>query len=197
MHGPRRRCTWIANKSVAHGSSSDRSYIRRITSGDERLLKRVETLCRASARNKVTDGVQNAGILLACSPLFAFFSVSSKERLRWAESPVWLAGVPFLSSDLRILGAAFDIAVGNCRRRLYRSVNLRGYVYRLMLYVWTCARVSRDWRILLDEVRLLSDMHCSLRVVARFWLGHWMNLDREFRDHYGIHGERRKGEIIQ
>ena len=59
-HNARPAGTWIGNKSLPTRNSSDQSHIRHITSRNERLSGRGgDTLCRASARNKVSFGVQN------------------------------------------------------------------------------------------------------------------------------------------
>lgn len=71
----------MGNKSLPTRNTSDHSYIRHITSRNERLAEREGTLCRASARNKVSLGVQNARNIasLFVPSLLSAVSLSSKE----------------------------------------------------------------------------------------------------------------------
>lgn len=77
MHGPRRTSVHVnSEQKVSNQKQLGRySYIRRITSRNERPPSEEDsTLCRASARNKVTVGVQNEGNIASLFALYTFVS---------------------------------------------------------------------------------------------------------------------------
>lgn len=76
MHGPRRTSVHVnSEQKVSNQKQLGRySYIRCITSRNERPPSEEDTLCRASARNKVTVGVQNEGNIASLFALYTFVS---------------------------------------------------------------------------------------------------------------------------